>query len=63
MIEETKELYKKSSKNIYMQGKNIDNIIIAIFYYLSRKINATISFKDISKKFCVEDGKSNQKSI
>ena len=63
MIEETKELYKKLAKNMNMQGRNIDYIIIAIFYYLSRKINASISFKDISKKFCVEDENQIKKAF
>ena len=37
IIEEVKILYDKVSKNMNMQGRNINHIIIGIYYYAIRK--------------------------
>lgn len=51
MIEETKRLYEKFAKDKNMQGKNKNNIIIAIYYYVCLKEKYTKTIKDIVSMF------------
>ena len=51
LIDITKELYRKLAKNKNMQGRNINHIIIALYYYACRKENMAKSFKDVVKMF------------
>ena len=51
LIDVTKELYRKLAKNKNMQGRNINHIIIALYYYACRKENMAKSFKDVVKMF------------
>ena len=51
LIDITKELYRKLAKNKNMQGRNINHIIIALYYYTCRKENMAKSFKDVVKMF------------
>ena len=49
MIELTKELYEKVLKNKNMQGRNINNYIIATYYYACRENKMAQSIEDICK--------------
>ena len=51
MIEETKALYDKFAKDKNMQGKNINNIIIGIYYYVCRKEKCAKTIKEIVLMF------------
>ena len=51
MIEETKELYDKLSKSQNMRGKNLNLIILALYYYVCRKEQCAKTFKEISLMF------------
>lgn len=51
MIEETKTLYDKFAKDKNMQGKNINNIIIGIYYYVCRKERCAKTIKEIVEMF------------
>ena len=51
MIEETKILYEKFAIDKNMQGKNINNIIIGIFYYVCRKEKCAKTIKEIVSMF------------
>ena len=51
LIDVTKELYKKLAKTKNMQGRNLNHIIIALYYYACRKENMAKSFKDVVKMF------------
>ena len=51
MIEETKTLYYIFAKDKNMQGKNINNIIIGIFYYVCRKEKCAKTTKEIVLMF------------
>lgn len=55
MIEETKEVYGKISKNKNMQGRKIKDIIIGIYYYLCRKNNVAKTIKEISNMFNITE--------
>ena len=55
LIEETKELYNKFAKIKNMQGKNIKNIILGIFYYVCNKEKCTKTIKDIALMFNVPE--------
>ena len=55
MIEETKEVYDKISKNKNMQGRKIKDIIIGIYYYLCRKNNVAKTIKEISNMFNITE--------
>ena len=55
MIEETKEVYDKISKNKNMQGRKIKDIIIGIYYYLCRKNNLAKTIKEISNMFNITE--------
>ena len=51
MIEETKRLYDKFAKDKNMQGKDINTIIIAIYYYVCRKEKCAKTIKEIVSMF------------
>lgn len=51
MIEETKTLYDKFAKDKNMQGKNINRIIIGIYYYVCRKEKCAKTIKEIVLMF------------
>lgn len=51
MIEETKTLYDKFAKGKKMQGKNINKIIIGIYYYVCRKEKCAKTIKEIVLMF------------
>ena len=51
LIHITQELYKKLAKTKNMQGRKINHIIIALYYYACRKENMAKSFKDVVKMF------------
>lgn len=52
IIDETKDFYGKIIENKKnMQGRNIDHLIIGIYYYVLRKNNQAKSTKDISVEF------------
>jgi transcription initiation factor TFIIIB Brf1 subunit/transcription initiation factor TFIIB len=54
IIEEVKTLYDKVAKNMNMQGRNIDHIIIGIYYYAIRKLKQARTLKEVAKMFkCV----------
>ena len=48
MIEETKIYYDRVTKNMKMQGRKTQHIIIALFYYVCRKNNCAKTFKEIT---------------
>ena len=51
MIEVTKTLYDKFAKDKNMQGKNINHIIIGLYYYACRKENCAKTIKEIVNMF------------
>jgi transcription initiation factor TFIIIB Brf1 subunit/transcription initiation factor TFIIB len=52
LIEKTKEAYKDLAKIKNFQGRNLTHIIIALFYYVSRKENNLAkSLKEVAKMF------------
>ena len=51
MIELTKELYDKVLKNKNTQGRNVNNYIIATYYYACRENKMARSIEDICKLF------------
>ena len=51
MIEETKRLYNQLVRNRNIQGENINNIIIGIYYYVCRKEKFPKTFKEIVSMF------------
>ena len=51
LIEKIKEEYKELDKIKNFQGTNLDHIIIALYYYVSRKEKNAISIKDVAKMF------------
>ena len=51
MIELTKELYDQVLKNKNMQGRNVNNYIIATYYYACRENKMARSIEDICKLF------------
>ena len=54
LIEEVKMYYDKLSENMNMQGKNINHIIIALYYYACRQQNMAKTTKEITEMFkCV----------
>ena len=48
MIEETKIYCDRVTKNMKMQGRKTQHIIIALFYYVCRKNNCAKTFKEIT---------------
>ena len=50
-IEKTKFLFKELSEKMNMQGKKINHIIIALYYYVCRKEDVAKSYKEIEKMF------------
>ena len=59
MIELTKELYEKVLKNKNMQGRNVNNYIIATYYFACRENKMAQSIENICKLF----GKYGKKDI
>ena len=55
LIEETKELYDKIAKTKNMQGRNINHIILGIFYYVCRKEKCAKTIKEIALMFNVTE--------
>lgn len=55
LIEKTKEYYIKLNKDISMQGRNINNIILGIFYYACKKAGYVKTFKQISLMFNIPE--------
>lgn len=55
LIEQTKEIYAKIAEKTNMQGRNINNIIIGIYYYVCRKNDLAKTFKEISMMFHVTE--------
>ena len=53
LIEKTKEYYYIVSKSQKMQGRAIKNIILAIYYYSSKKAGYDKTFKQIANMFNV----------
>ena len=51
LIEKTKEAYKELAKIQNFQGRNLTHIIIALYYYVSRKENSAKSYKEVAKMF------------
>ena len=51
IIEKTKEAYKELAKIKNFQGRNLTHIIIALYYYVSRKENSAKSYKEVAKMF------------
>ena len=51
MIELTKELYEKVLKNKNMQGRNVNNYIIATYYFACRENKMAQSIENICKLF------------
>ena len=51
LIEKTKEEYKELAKIKNFQGKNLNYIIIALYYYVCRKENMAKTFKDVANMF------------
>jgi len=51
LIEKIKEEYRELDKIKNFQGTNLDHIIIALYYYVSRKEKNAISIKDVAKMF------------
>ena len=57
LIEETKTFYQKVIEEKSMKGRNVNNIILGIFYYVCRKAQIAKTFKQISSMFIVEERK------
>jgi transcription initiation factor TFIIB len=57
LIEETKEIYGKISKDKNMQGRRINDIIIGIYYYVCRKNDTAKTIKEISNMFNITERK------
>ena len=55
MIEQTKEIFAKIAENKNLQGKNINNLILGIYYYVCRKNDMSKTFKEISNMFNVTE--------
>ena len=55
IIEKTKDYYFTLSKNQKIQGKKLKNIILAIYYYSSKKAGFDKTFKQISLMFNVPE--------
>jgi len=51
LIEKTKEEYKELAKIKNFQGKNLNYIIIALYYYVCRKEKMAKTFKDVANMF------------
>ena len=51
LIEKVKTYYDKLSKNMNMQGRKVDHIIIGLYYYACRKQNIAKTIKEITKMF------------
>ena len=51
LIEKTKEEYKELAKIKKFQGRNINHIIIALYYYVCRKEKMAKTFKDVANMF------------
>ena len=55
LIEETKILYDKIAKTKNMQGRNINLVILGIFYYVCRKEKCAKTIKEIALMFNVTE--------
>jgi transcription initiation factor TFIIIB Brf1 subunit/transcription initiation factor TFIIB len=55
LIEKTKDYYYTVAKNQKMQGRSLKNIILAIYYYSSKKTGYDKTFKQISIMFNVPE--------
>jgi len=55
LIEETKILYDKIAKTKNMQGRNINHVILGIFYYVCRKGECAKTIKEIALMFNVTE--------
>ena len=55
IIDETKHFYKIIDNNNNMRGRNINHIIIGIYYYVLRKNDQAKPIKEISKQFNVTE--------
>ena len=55
LIEQTKVLYDKVAKTKNMQGRNINHIILGIFYYVCRKEKCAKTIKEIALMFNVTE--------
>ena len=54
IIEEVKSYYGKVGKNMNMQGRNVNYIIVGLYYYASRKLKLAKTIKEITEMFkCV----------
>ena len=51
LIEKTKDEYKELAKIKNFQGRNLNNIIIALYYYVCRKEKMAKTFKDVANMF------------
>ena len=51
LIEKTKEAYKELAKVKNFQGRNLNHIIIALYYYVCRKEQMAKTFKDVANMF------------
>ena len=51
LIEKTKDEYKELAKIKNFQGRNLNHIIIALYYYVCRKENMAKTFKDVANMF------------
>jgi len=55
MIEETKNFYNQIAENKNMQGKNINHIVIGIYYYVCRILNVAKTIKEILNELKVPE--------
>ena len=51
LIEKTKDEYKELAKIKNFQGRNLNHIIIALYYYVCRKEKMAKTFKDVANMF------------
>ena len=51
LIEKTKELYSMMAPEKNMQGRNINHVIIALYYYASRVEGQALTFREVAKIF------------
>ena len=51
LIEKTKDEYKELAKIKNFQGRNLNHIIIALYYYICRKEKMAKTFKDVANMF------------